>query len=112
MFGEILLLLMPHRSATIFPGIYAVVGAAAFCSSTTHSGSVAVILYEVTGQLNFTIPILVSYIIILILMNIYFQIGVIVAHAVGKHLQPSIYDSTIQVKKLPYLPDISHISQE
>uniref|UniRef100_A0AC34G7Q5 CBS domain-containing protein n=1 Tax=Panagrolaimus sp. ES5 TaxID=591445 RepID=A0AC34G7Q5_9BILA len=39
-------------------------------------------------------------------------IGVIVAHAVGKHLQPSIYDSIVQIKKLPYLPDISHISQD
>jgi hypothetical protein len=96
-FGEALLLLMPHRAATIFPGIYAVVGAAAFCSGATHSVSVAVILYEVTGQLHYTIPIL---------------IGVIVAHAVGKHLQPSIYDSIVQLKKLPYLPDISHISQD
>uniref|UniRef100_A0AC34FL47 Chloride channel protein n=1 Tax=Panagrolaimus sp. ES5 TaxID=591445 RepID=A0AC34FL47_9BILA len=52
-FGEVLLILMPHRAATIFPGIYAVVGAAAFCSGATHSVSVAVILYEVTGQLHY-----------------------------------------------------------
>ena len=35
-----------------------------------------------------------------------FQIAVLIANAISQLLQPSIYDSIIQIKKLPYLPDI------
>ncbi|KJH43419.1 hypothetical protein DICVIV_10560 [Dictyocaulus viviparus] len=38
------------------------------------------------------------------------MIAVLVANAVSSHLQPSIYDSIIKIKRLPYLPDISHSS--
>jgi chloride channel 2 len=34
------------------------------------------------------------------------QLAVIVANAVAAYLAPSIYDSMIQMKNLPYLPDI------
>ena len=34
------------------------------------------------------------------------QIAVLIANAISQLLQPSIYDSIIQIKKLPYLPDI------
>uniref|UniRef100_A0A7E4UPZ1 Chloride channel protein n=1 Tax=Panagrellus redivivus TaxID=6233 RepID=A0A7E4UPZ1_PANRE len=96
-YGEGVLYLFHGSEHPIYPGIYAVVGAAAFCGAVTHAVSVAIILYEVTGQLHFTIPIL---------------IGVLVAHATIKHIISSLYMSVIQIKKLPYLPDISHISQD
>ena len=35
-----------------------------------------------------------------------FQIAVLIANAIGNMLQPSFYDSIIQIKRLPYLPDI------
>ncbi|CAD5228660.1 unnamed protein product [Bursaphelenchus okinawaensis] len=75
----------------IFPGVYAVVGAAALSGAVSHSVSVAMICCEMTGQLVYIIPLMVA---------------VIVANAVCKHLQPSIYDAVINIKHLPYLPDI------
>lgn len=35
-----------------------------------------------------------------------FQIAVLIANGIAQLLQPSVYDSIIQIKKLPYLPDI------
>ncbi|GMR52010.1 hypothetical protein PMAYCL1PPCAC_22205, partial [Pristionchus mayeri] len=75
----------------IYPGVYAVVGAAAFSGSLTQTISISVIMFEVTGQIVCSIPIMIA---------------VIIAVAVSIYLQPSIYDSVIMMKKLPYLPDI------
>lgn len=99
--GELLRLWYPtviaQSGATdrIHPGIYAVVGAAAFCGAVTHTVSVAVIVFELTGQLVLLIPVMIA---------------VLVANAVCSYLQPSIYDSIIKIKRLPYLPDISQSS--
>uniref|UniRef100_A0A915DWI3 Chloride channel protein n=1 Tax=Ditylenchus dipsaci TaxID=166011 RepID=A0A915DWI3_9BILA len=79
----------------IFPGVYAVVGAAAFCGGVTHTVSVAVIVFELTGQLLYILPVMIS---------------VLIANAICSYLQPSIYDSIIKIKHLPYLPDIPHSS--
>uniref|UniRef100_A0A914HD77 Chloride channel protein n=1 Tax=Globodera rostochiensis TaxID=31243 RepID=A0A914HD77_GLORO len=89
----------------IFPGIYAVVGAAALTGAVTHSVSViratffslkspfsvAMICCEITGQLIYIIPLMIA---------------VIIANAICAYLQPSIYDVMIGIKNLPYLPDI------
>lgn len=75
----------------IMPAAYAIVGAAAFSGSVTHSISVAVVVFEITGQIAFVVPVLVA---------------VLVANAVSSLLQPSMYESVIQIKKLPYLPDL------
>ncbi len=39
------------------------------------------------------------------------MVAVILANMVAQGLQPSLYDSIIQIKKLPYLPElgIGHI---
>lgn len=78
--------------ATIVPGSYAVVGAAAFSGAVTHTISTSVILFEMTGQIVHIIPVI---------------LGVLIANAVCQSLQPSIYDSIIEIKKLPYLPPIA-----
>merc|ERR1719495_2409670 len=70
---------------------YATVGAAAFAGAVTHTISIAVIVFEMTGQITHCIPVLVA---------------VIVANAIASCLSPSCYDSIILIKKLPYLPDI------
>jgi len=75
----------------IIPGAYATVGAAAFAGAVTHTISIAVIVFEMTGQITHCIPVLVA---------------VIVANAIASCLSPSCYDSIILIKKLPYLPDI------
>ena len=78
--------------ASIVPGSYAVVGAAAFSGAVTHTISISVILFEMTGQIVHIIPVILV---------------VLIANAVCQSLQPSIYDSIIEIKKLPYLPPIA-----
>lgn len=79
------------KVAQILPGGYATVGAAAFSGAVTHTISVSVIVFEMTGQITHIIPIMIS---------------VLASNAVASLLAPSIYDSIILIKKLPYLPDL------
>ncbi|GMT14339.1 hypothetical protein PFISCL1PPCAC_5636 [Pristionchus fissidentatus] len=81
------------KMQALYPGVYAVVGAASLSGAVTHTVSVAVIMFEVTGQITALLPVMIS---------------VIIAVAVCSYLQPSIYDSVIRIKHLPYLPDIRH----
>lgn len=98
--GELMALAYPNgvrygglsHTASIVPGSYAVVGAAAFSGAVTHTISTSVILFEMTGQIVHIIPVI---------------LGVLIANAVCQSLQPSIYDSIIEIKKLPYLPPIA-----
>ncbi|XP_016395655.1 chloride channel protein 2-like [Sinocyclocheilus rhinocerous] len=76
----------------IVPGAYAVIGAAALTAGVTHTISTGVIMMELTGQISYALPILIS---------------VILANMVSQSLQPSIYDTVIRIKKLPYLPMLS-----
>ncbi|XP_041933300.1 chloride channel protein 1a isoform X3 [Alosa sapidissima] len=102
--GEIMASLFPHGILfdgilyRIIPGGYAVIGAAALTGAVTHTVSTAVICFELTGQISHILPMMVA---------------VILANMVAQGLQPSLYDSIIQVKKLPYLPELGfgHISQ-
>uniref|UniRef100_A0A7I4YAY7 Chloride channel protein n=2 Tax=Haemonchus contortus TaxID=6289 RepID=A0A7I4YAY7_HAECO len=100
--GESMAVLFPegirsNYSAEIHPGVYAVVGAAAFCGSVTHTISVAVIVFELTGQLMHILPVMIA---------------VVVGNVVCSYFQPSIYDSIIMTKALPYIPDVSHCSHD
>ena len=49
----------PHLSM-ICPGGYATVGAAAFTGAVTHTLSISVIVFEMTGQITHAIPILIA----------------------------------------------------
>ncbi|NWV30644.1 CLCN1 protein, partial [Grantiella picta] len=95
--GEIMASLFPHGILfddilyQILPGGYAVIGAAALTGAVSHTVSTAVICFELTGQISHILPMMVA---------------VILANMVAQSLQPSLYDSIIQVKKLPYLPDL------
>uniref|UniRef100_A0A915MQ33 Chloride channel protein n=1 Tax=Meloidogyne javanica TaxID=6303 RepID=A0A915MQ33_MELJA len=75
----------------IYPGLYAVVGAAAYTGAVTHSLSIAVIVCETTGQLSPLLPVLVA---------------LMVANAVSSFLQPSIYESIINIRKYPHLAEL------
>ncbi|XP_019876092.2 chloride channel protein 2 isoform X2 [Aethina tumida] len=79
------------KVAKIIPGGYATVGAAAFSGSVTHTISVSVIVFEMTGQITHIIPIMIA---------------VLISNAIASLLAPSMYDSIILIKKLPYLPDL------
>jgi len=91
--GECMATWFPNGVNTpIVPGGYAVVGAAAMAAAVTHTISTSVIVFELTGQITHILPVMVA---------------VLIANAVVQQLQPSIYDSIIDIKKLPYLPEIS-----
>ncbi|EJD74333.1 voltage gated chloride channel family protein [Loa loa] len=94
--GEIMALLYPQGlrgpdGPKIFPGLYAVVGAAAYTGSVTHSLSIAVIVCETTGQLSPLLPVLIA---------------LMIGNAISSFLQPSIYESMIEIKNLPHLADL------
>uniref|UniRef100_A0A8D0FF38 Chloride channel protein n=1 Tax=Strix occidentalis caurina TaxID=311401 RepID=A0A8D0FF38_STROC len=65
--------------------------AAAFSGSVTHAISTALLVCEATGHLGHVLPVVLA---------------VLVANAITQKHQPSFYDGTIIVKKLPYLPPI------
>ncbi|XP_074653821.1 chloride channel protein 2-like isoform X2 [Tubulanus polymorphus] len=81
----------------IVPGGYAVVGAAALAGSATHTISTAVIAFEMTGQIGHILPTVIA---------------VLISNAIATALMPSIYDSIIQIKRLPFLPDITTRGQQ
>lgn len=74
-----------------YPGIYALVGAAATASSVTHTLSSVVIVFELTGQMNY-----VSYMLVACLMSFS------VANALGM----SIFDVQLEIKNIPYMPTL------
>ncbi|XP_054939104.1 chloride channel protein ClC-Ka isoform X3 [Physeter macrocephalus] len=93
--GEALSVAFPEGIVTggvtnpIMPGGYALAGAAAFSGAVTHTISTALLAFELTGQIVHALPVLMA---------------VLAANAVAQSCQPSFYDGTIIVKKLPYLP--------
>uniref|UniRef100_A0A4W5R5N5 Chloride voltage-gated channel 2 n=1 Tax=Hucho hucho TaxID=62062 RepID=A0A4W5R5N5_9TELE len=95
--GETMAVMFPdgiHADGSVYPivpGGYAVVGAAALSGAVTHTVSTAVIVFELTGQISHILPVMIA---------------VILANAVAQSLQPSLYDSIIRIKKLPYLPEL------
>ncbi|XP_073457597.1 chloride channel protein ClC-Kb-like [Aquarana catesbeiana] len=95
--GEIVAYIFPGGITTdgvtnpIIPGGYALAGAAAYSGAVTHSLSTALLAFEATGQIAHILPVILS---------------VLVANAIAQKFQPSFYDGTIIVKKLPYLPRI------
>ncbi len=86
LYGELLKVVFGNY---IVPGGYAVVGAAAFTAGVTRALSVAVVIFEVTGQLKHMMPMLSAVL-----------VSVIVANGINR----SLYDTLIIMKELPYMP--------
>ena len=78
-------------SATTIPGAYAVVGAAAITSGATHTLSTAVIVFELTGQIQHLVPVLLA---------------TLIAYSVAGLFTVSIYDMLLALTGLPYLPRV------
>uniref|UniRef100_A0ACB8EE02 Uncharacterized protein n=1 Tax=Sphaerodactylus townsendi TaxID=933632 RepID=A0ACB8EE02_9SAUR len=94
--GEAVAFLFPRGIASegtglISPGGYALAGAAAFSGAVTHTLSTALLVFEMTGQIAHILPV---------------TLAVLIANAIAQKCQPSFYDGTVIVKKLPYLPRI------
>ncbi|KAI6230000.1 Chloride channel protein clh-3 [Aphelenchoides fujianensis] len=86
----------------ITPGVYALVGASALCGGLTQTLSSAVISFEISGDLAAILPVLVGR----FLWFLHSTIAVLIANAVSSFFQPSFYQSLIDLKGLPYLPDV------
>eukprot|EP00240_Pyramimonas_obovata_P010903 CAMPEP_0118942202 /NCGR_PEP_ID=MMETSP1169-20130426/35683_1 /TAXON_ID=36882 /ORGANISM="Pyramimonas obovata, Strain CCMP722" /LENGTH=132 /DNA_ID=CAMNT_0006887181 /DNA_START=27 /DNA_END=421 /DNA_ORIENTATION=- len=70
----------------VYPGNYAVVGAAATAAAATHTISVAVIAIELTGQPHLFLPI---------------GLAVCAAFLLARELGPSVFDFFRRVAKIP-----------
>ena len=84
LFGEMLGVM----SGSIQPGIYALVGAAALSSGVTHTLSIIIIVFEVTGELKHMVPVLTA---------------VVFAYTIAGSFSPSIYDLILETRGLPDL---------
>jgi chloride channel 2 len=92
-FGEIVHVLWP--TASISPAVYAVIGCCAFAGAITQTISTAVILLEITGDLNFICPALVA---------------IMISVGISKKVSVNIYDSMLIIRRLPFLPDLKRRS--
>ncbi|XP_056130768.1 chloride channel K [Lampris incognitus] len=81
-----------HRWASVYPGGYALAGAAAFSGAVTHTLSPALLAMELTGQFTHAAPVLLA---------------TLVANALARSGQrPSFYDTLSISKRLPHLPSL------
>lgn len=90
-FGSLVAYIFGFIFTTSSNGIYAAVGAASLVSATTHTISVSVIVFELTGQIHYFLPMIIS---------------VLAAYSVSNFLTISIYDALLEIKGLPYLPSL------
>ena len=81
--------------ASYSAGGYALVGASAFMAGVTGAVSTAVIIFEITSQLSFMVPVLMA---------------VVLGRAAGKVVSPDFYEALQTLKKLPNVPFFSHQS--
>ncbi|GAA5922545.1 chloride channel protein [Sporobolomyces koalae] len=81
---------LPFGQACVLPGVWAMIGAAATLAGVTRTTvSLAVIVFELTGTLTYSLPTMFA---------------VLVAKTVADAIEPrSIYDLVIEVADLPYL---------
>ncbi|KAL1411308.1 hypothetical protein Q8F55_002259 [Vanrija albida] len=79
-----------RNTGCVVPGIYAMVGAAATLAGVTRTTvSLAVIVFELTGTLNYVVPVMLAIL-----------VAKTTADAIEKR---GIYELVIELKKLPYL---------
>lgn len=80
------------------------VGAAALCGGVTRAISSAVFVFELTGELTHIMPVMCGVIVGIwhLLLLLLRGLSVDAAVGVGNFLSPSIYDSILEINKLPY----------
>ena len=71
--------------------MYAAVSGAAFVASTCHCLSVSLMIFEMTGQIHYASPMLLS---------------VVISYSIGSSIGLNIFDAIIVLKKILYLPAV------
>lgn len=94
LFGEVMTIMFPHLNVS--PSAYVIVGAAAFASGVTRTISTAIIVVELTLQIQLLLPVLVA---------------VLLANFFGRMLSLSVYSVLIQAKDLPQMPRFKLFNQ-
>jgi chloride channel 2 len=89
-FGELVGLHSAGFGAQLAPTDFAAAGAAAFVGGVTGTVSISVIVFELTNQIHFSLPLLVA---------------VLVSRYVTSLLSDSVYDTVLRLGKLPNLPN-------
>lgn len=89
LFGEMIVFL---GGGNELAGGYAVVGAASLTAGVTGTISIAVIVFELTSQLSYMVPVLLS---------------VLVGRAVAAFFSLDMYDTISREKNLPQWPDLT-----
>ncbi|OQS01441.1 Chloride Channel (ClC) Family [Achlya hypogyna] len=90
LFGEFLAFVAP--GANIVPAGYAIVGAASFTAGVTGTFSIAVIVFELTQQLTYMIPVLLA---------------VLLGRAIAGFISLDMYETISRDKALPQWPDLT-----
>lgn len=106
----------------VVAGGYAVVGAAALAGAVTHTLSTAVVVLEMTGQLHHTLPVMAAVLVANAVCQVLACGGYLSAagqvrltgptplptrwRSRRQRLSPSIYESIIALRRLPFLPDL------
>uniref|UniRef100_A0A3P9LYK7 Uncharacterized protein n=1 Tax=Oryzias latipes TaxID=8090 RepID=A0A3P9LYK7_ORYLA len=81
-----------HHWDSVYPGVYALAGAAALSGAVTHTLSPALLAVELTGQFSHGVPILLA---------------TLLANGLARSgNRPSFYDAISINKKLPHLPSL------
>ena len=73
---------------------YSIIGAACVTSSVTRTLSVAMIVFELNGELTYMIPMLLA---------------VLLSYSISNSLAMSIFDVLLDMKDLPYLPALRSV---
>ncbi|KAM0793320.1 hypothetical protein ACM66B_000778 [Microbotryomycetes sp. NB124-2] len=81
---------LPFGQSCVLPGVWAMIGAASTLAGVTRTTvSLAVIMFELTGSLTYSVPVM---------------LGVLTAKTVADAIEPrSIYDLVLEISELPYL---------
>lgn len=88
-FGRLFGLFADSIRHTKISEIYAAVGAAALVSASTHSVSVPIIIFCMTGEIHYLVPMMVA---------------VFLAYSTSSNLTNSFYDSMLSIKRISYMP--------
>lgn len=93
--GRLYGLVMENFYMTNFAMIYGAVGSAALVSSVTHSMSISIEVFAMTGQIHYLVPMITT---------------VFIAYGTSSIFTISYYDSMLEFKKIPYLPIVQQSS--
>jgi hypothetical protein len=92
LYGHVLRLIIGDQ---INEASYAIIGAACVVSSVTRTVSVAMIVFELKGDIGYLIPVLFA---------------MVISYAVSNSLAMSIFDVLLDMKDLPYLPALRSVA--